>query len=89
MVSQAPPTTALDAEPQKREPQSPDEQLTSLVLSRKIEEYLQWRHRLDRRIKQRISFHVDQALYHHVDEELNRMALELARRDHVADGVQS
>ncbi len=76
-------------EPRNSDPQSADEKLTSFVLAQKIEEYLQWRHRLDRRIKQRISPHIDQALYHHVDEELHRMALELARRDHVADGVQS
>ena len=76
-------------EPGKSDPKHPDETLTSFVLAQKIEEYLQWRHRLTRRLKQGVSPHIDQPLYRHVDEELNRMALELARRDHVANEVQS
>ena len=82
-------TPEYSIESEKSDPKHPDETLNSFVLAQKIEEYLQWRHRLDRRLKQNIYPHIDQDLYRHVDEELNRMALELARRDHVANEVQS
>ena len=79
-------TPEYSTEPRKPESIYMDSHLSSLALSAKIEQFFQWRKVLDRRYWQSVSTNLDYELREHVNEELRRMAFELTRRDHVANG---
>lgn len=79
-------TPKYSTEPREPESTRSDMSLSSFTLSAEIEHYLQWRHLLERRLKQGVSLGLDRALRDYVNVELTRMDTELTRRDCVAVG---
>ena len=74
---------------QNNDPVYTDSRLSSRALAAKVERYVLWRRDLNRRIKQGLTTTLDYELRDYIDTEVQRMHVELWRRDRVAEGVQS